>query len=45
MVKKISSIALSGELEAFWPTVALNTQKVMDAAMASAEKGGAEVAV
>lgn len=43
MVKKFSSIVVSKTVEPFWSEIALTTQKVMDAAMASAAKTGAAV--
>jgi predicted dehydrogenase len=43
MIRKFSDIALSGNLEPFWPEVALNTQLIMDATIESAHNNGAEV--
>lgn len=45
MIKRFSSIILSGQREAFWPRVALLTQLVTDGALRSANEGGKEVAI
>lgn len=40
LVEKMSSIAASGKLEEFWPHVAAQTQRLIDALMASARQQG-----
>ncbi len=45
MIRTFSEIALSGKLEPKWGEVALQTQRVLDALVASAKQGGALVPV
>ena len=42
---RFSEIVLSGRLESHWPEITLKTQRVMDACLESARRGGAEVDV
>lgn len=44
MVQKMSAIAASGNLEEFWPKIAMQTQVLMGALVASARREGAWVA-
>ncbi len=43
MIRTFSGLALSGKIDPTWPEIALKTQRVMDACLASARKGGALV--
>jgi hypothetical protein len=40
MIRTFSGLVLSGKVDPFWPEVALKTQTVLDACLASARKGG-----
>ena len=40
LFKNFSELVVTGQRDSFWPTVALKTQKVMDACLASARSGG-----
>ena len=41
MIRTFSGLALSGKIDPVWPDIALKTQVVMDACLASARNGGA----
>lgn len=45
LVRKFSELVLSGARDEFWPHVAMQTQRVIDACMASAAKDGVFVAL
>ena len=45
MFRAFAVEALAGTLDPFWPEVALKTQAILDACLASARSGGADVAV
>lgn len=45
MIRTFSGLALSGKIDPTWPDIALKTQLVMDACLASARSGGALVEV
>jgi predicted dehydrogenase len=45
MIRTISGLALGGKVDPFWSEIALKTQVVLDACLASARKDGAMVAV
>jgi predicted dehydrogenase len=45
MIRTFSGLALGGKPDSFWPEVALKTQLVLDACLASARKDGALVEV
>lgn len=45
MIRTFSGLARSGQTDPFWPEVALKTQTVLDACLASARSGGSVVAV
>ena len=40
LFRKFSSLALSGQPDPHWPEIALKTQRVLDACLASAQDGG-----
>ena len=45
MIENFSAQVLAGKLDPFWPEVALKTQIILDACLASARAGGADLAV
>jgi predicted dehydrogenase len=45
MVRVFSDLVLAGRIDAHWPDIALTTQIVIDACMASARRGGAAISV
>ncbi len=45
MIRTFSGLAMSGKLDSTWPDIALKTQVVLDACLASARDGGALVDV
>jgi predicted dehydrogenase len=45
MFRNFAGRVLSGEIDAYWPEVALKTQQVMGACLASSRNGGAEVSI
>ena len=45
MVENFANLVLAGKTDPMWPDVALKTQIIIDACLASARAGGAEVAV
>ncbi len=45
MVENFSAQVLAGTIDPFWPEVALKTQTILDACLASARAGGADVAI
>lgn len=45
LFRKFSELALSGKPDQFWADIALKTQQVMDACLASAQQGGALIEV
>jgi predicted dehydrogenase len=45
MIRNFSNLVLSGKVDPTWPNIALQTQVVLDACLASARNGGAPVEV
>ena len=45
LFRRFGDIVLSGKLDPHWPGIALQTQEILDACLASARNGGAEVDV
>ena len=44
LFRNFADLVLSGKCDAFWPDVALKTQRILDAALKSANSGGSAVA-